>query len=38
MMEYVPLATVTKLNCSNKYKTQAFGQDWYSSKAINSIL
>ena len=32
------LATVTKLNCGNKYKTQAFGQGQYSSGTINSIL
>ena len=29
---------LTKLNCSNKYKTQAFGQGQYSSGIINSIL
>ena len=32
------LGTVTKLNCGNKYKKQAFGQNQYSSRNINSVL
>ena len=38
MTSYALLATITKLNCNNKYKTQAFGQGQYSSGTINSIL